>query len=103
MPNERMFSSSYQPSPENKSKGHRVANLRKKILAKALGLDDPSSNVLLTIIANIRNEFLKPDNMEMILHILDKLAPKEMTEKPQIEPLQIIFVQLFIVAVVFSS
>ena len=82
------FSSTYQPTPEAKSNGHRLANLRRRVLTEALNLKDENSSVWQTMILNLREELIKKNNAEMIIHILDKLAPKaDLSEKP---PLQLV-------------
>ena len=88
----RRFTSVYQPSGTNKSLGHKRANLRKQILMEALEIDSESpSSVWNKVVGDVRKEFLKNDNIEMKLHIIDKLAPKDKVEEREKEPLRIIW------------
>ena len=84
------FSSAYQPSGHNKSAGHKKSNIRKQMLIEALGINsNKPSPVWNTLIENIRYELTKKDNIEMILKIVSTLAPRDMVEHQQGEPLRL--------------
>ena len=88
------FSSQYQPAGHRKSLGWKKFNIRKQMLIEALGINkDVSSVTWNNLIENIRYELTKKDNMEMILKIIDKLAPRDMVEHQQEEPIRLMLTQ----------
>ncbi|GMO67951.1 MAG: hypothetical protein Nk1A_7090 [Endomicrobiia bacterium] len=92
MPGGKRFSSEYQPSTENKVKGRKLATLRKQLLFEALDLDNVDASVWDQTVSNLRKEFLKENNIQTVLYIIDKLAPREIVARDQgtTEPLQLI-------------